>query len=401
MTRAHRRSSSPLLALALAQVLLVGPSLALAQPDPAAPATPAPAATAAPDAGGAQQQMTADNVINGQMTIDFKTRTNLDSSGDLKAGSPAMGAEDTYKFSFNVAETTDFNGEVRRRPKLYSSILGRNKQDAQLFYNIDLSVRNPRDPNQRRSVGKWVGTVPMDVQSGKYDLAGGQATGSPLRIDVSAVGRAAAFKDNFAGYLVGKAEKKEGLGSRVYNRVVGGKTVSVTVQKSDPMSFEGIQLAKGPAEIYPRATVNGRLDYDYETGNYYADNIKMRYTVDGRDVEDTITGTIKWVEDPDRASNGKGYYDFNLRFNEDRNKVASTEGNAFERMSDEDAFFAVDNTLPTLTGRIEYVDTFIPGGTTPSMSKVIYKLNANKLTKQQVVNFFKLWMIAIGPTNDE
>ena len=30
-----------------------------------------------------------------------------------------------------------------------------------------------------------------------------------------------------------------------------------------------------------------------------------------------------------------------------------------------------------------------------------YKLNANKLTKQQIVNFFKLWVVAIGPTNDD
>ena len=41
------------------------------------------------------------------------------------------------------------------------------------------------------------------------------------------------------------------------------------------------------------------------------------------------------------------------------------------------------------------------GGDVPASSKVTYKLNANKLTKQQVVNFFKLWLIAVGPTNDE
>ena len=70
-------------------------------------------------------------------------------------------------------------------------------------------------------------------------------------------------------------------------------------------------------------------------------------------------------------------------------------------MSDEDAFFAVDTSVPSLTGRIEYVDTFVGGGTLPSASQVTYHLNANKLTKQQAVNFFKLWLIAVGPTNDE
>ena len=37
----------------------------------------------------------------------------------------------------------------------------------------------------------------------------------------------------------------------------------------------------------------------------------------------------------------------------------------------------------------------------PTSSKVTYALKANKLSKQQVMNFFKLWLVAIGPTNDE
>jgi hypothetical protein len=345
--------------------------------------------------------MTKDDVIVGTMNIDFKTRTQLDTTGDLKQGSAAINVADSYKLDLIVADTTQFAGEIQRFPKLYSSVLGRNKQDARLYYNVSLSVLNPRDLKQKKTVGKWVGTVPVDPQTGAYDLAGGSDQQSALRVSVDAVGKAAAFQDTFGGKMMGKAEKKEGLGSSIYKRVVGNKTVEVKVTKSDPMSFNGVMLAKGPAEIYPKSTVNGKLDYDYETGNYYADNIKIRYTLDGKEVEDVITGTIKWVEDPDRATNGKGYYDFNLRFNEEKNKPATTEGNAFEAMSDEDAFFAVDNSIPSLTGKIEYVDTFISGDTVPASSKVTYKLNANKLTKQQVVNFFKLWLIAVGPTNDE
>ena len=37
----------------------------------------------------------------------------------------------------------------------------------------------------------------------------------------------------------------------------------------------------------------------------------------------------------------------------------------------------------------------------PTSSKVTYALDANKLTKQQIMNFFKLWLICVGPTNDE
>ncbi len=346
------------------------------------------------------EPMTEDNVIAGTMDITFETRTRLDTSGDLKEGSPAKGAKDKYTFALSVAKTTEFAGSVTRQPSLYTKTLQRRQQDAELFYSIDLAVLNPRDLKQKRVVGKWVGTVPIDPASGAYDLSGGGKLkdASPLRIDVNAVGKAPAFRDNFDGRLVGKAANKANLASYTYKRLVGDKTVEIVVKKSDPMRFENIVLAKGPAEIYPRTIVSGRLDYDYETGNYFADNIRFKYTIDGVDYTDVVTGTIKWIEDPERATNGKGYYDFNLRWNEEQNKG---EAAAFENVSGEDAFFAVDNSVPCLTGRITYVDTIPAGSELPTSSKVTYALNANKLSKQQVMNFFKLWMLAVGPTNDE
>lgn len=352
-------------------------------------------AQAKPEAGS------EDGVITGTMTIDFGTRTSQDRSGDLRRGSPAKGAKDKYTFDLVVGKTTQFAGEVQRQPNLYTSTLGRKAQEAELFYKVDLAVLNPKDLKQKRNVGRMVGTVPVDPATGAFELAGGAAKDSALRINVDAVGKASAFVDNFSGRLVGKAEKKESLASFTYKRLIGDKTVEVVVKKSDPMKFENIVMAKGPAEIYPRTVVNGRLDYDYETGNYFADNIRFKYSLDGQDFEDVVTGTIKWVEDPDRASNGKGFYDFNLRFNEEKNKTSSSEASAFEKMSAEDAFFAVDNSIPCLTGRVTYVDTIASGSDQPSASKVTYSLNANKLTKQQVMNFFKLWLLAIGPTNDE
>src|SRR6185503_1816958 len=119
--------------------------------------TPAPApAKPAPPAASADQQITENDVITGSMDIQFNTRTNLDTTGDLKAGSAALGAQDKYKFEFSVAKTTVFSGEITRQPKLYSSLVGRTKQENQLGFNIDLSVLNPRDPKQKKTVGKWV-----------------------------------------------------------------------------------------------------------------------------------------------------------------------------------------------------------------------------------------------------
>ncbi len=366
-------------------------SALLAQQTPAKPEAPA------------SGQITENDIINGVMDITFNTRTQKDSSGDLVEGSAAMGVKDIYKVNLTVAKTTQFTGEITRQPNLYTSMLQRKKQDAALSFNLDLSVLNPSDLKQKKSVGKWVGYVPIDPVSGAYRLGDGDSDGeSRLRIDILASGRAPAFKDFFYGRMVGKAEKKDGLASYTFKRLVGNKTVQVVVKKSDPMKFENVVLGKGPSENYPSTRVNGRLDYDYETGNWYTDGIRFGYTLNGQEIEDVVTGSIKWVEDPDRASNGKGYYEFNLRFNEEKNRSLGDEGAAFENLSDEEAFFFVDNSIPSLTGRISYVDTMGSGAdAAPSSSKVTYNLNANKLTKQQVMNFFKLWMIGVGPTNDE
>jgi hypothetical protein len=347
----------------------------------------------------AQDLITADDVIVGTMTIDFGTRKNLDTSGKLKEGSPALGAKDKYLVDIRVAVTTQYTGEITRQPNLFSKLIQKREQEAELRYSINLGVLNPQDLKQKRIVGKWVGTMPIDAATGAYLLEGGAAKDSPLRMSIDTVGRASGFEAKFRGRLVGKAEKKDGLASYTYKRLVGGRQVDFVVKRSDPMRFENLVLAKGPAEAYPDTTVNGRLDYDYETGNWITDGIKFRYTLDGKEVEDVVTGTIKWVEDADRRTNGKGYYDFNLRFNEEKSR-GSGESAAFEKLSAEDAFFAVDNSVPCLTGRVSYQDTYGTGDTVID-SKVTYNLNANKLTKQQIVNFFKLWLVAVGPTNDE
>ena len=352
---------------------------------------------------GQSEPITEDGVIAGTMDITFNTRTNLDTSGDLKEGSAAAGAKDIYKIDLRVAQTTRFFGEITRQPNLFTKTLGRKKQDAQLGFAVNLQVLNPKDLKQSRDVGKWVGTIPIDTASGAFDLAGGVAQQSPLRIAIDTVGKQSGFTENFSGRLVGKAEKKESLAAYTFKRVIGDKTVQVVVKKSDPMRFDNIRLAKGPSENYPPTSVNGRLDYDYETGNWYTDGIRFTYNVDGKDITDVVTGSIKWVEDPDRQANGKGYYDFNLRWNEEAAKGGGnkTEADAFAKMSDEDAFFAVDNSIPCMTGRISYVDTMSGGSDLPSSSKVTFALNANKLTKQQIMSFHKLWLVAVGPTNDE
>ena len=379
------RSRSPRAAWLAAAALFLAPTLAPALAAQEEPAT-----------------VTAEDAIAGTVEIAFETRTKLDNSGDLKPGSPALGAKDSYKLDLVVAETTQFTGQITRQPNLFTKTLARSKQSAALGFDVDISVRNPKDLKQKKTVGKWVGTVPIDTQTGAYDLGAGDKEGeSRLRIDVSAIGKQPAFKETFQGRLVGKAEKKDNLAAYSYKRLVGKKTVEIKVAKVDPMRFDNIELAKGPADSYPRTVVSGRLDYDYETGNWFTDGIRFRYNYDGAEHEDVVTGSIKWVEDPNRDTNGKGWYEFNLRFNEEANKSGTDESAAFESMSDEEAFFFVDDAVPALTGTITYVDTMMANSDLPSTSKVTYELDANRLTKQQIMNFFKLWMLCVGPTNDE
>lgn len=339
------------------------------------------------------EKISQPGAITGAVNINFATRTRLNDQGK-----PQAGAKDVYEVGLIVGKTTEFKGKVERQPLITSSLLGRVEQKGQLFYSLDLAVFNPVNMTQKKTVGKWVGTVPITAE-GVYELDG--AGDSKQRISVDAIGKAPAFTDNFGGRLYGKGKKSSGVMS--YVRQFQGKEVKLEVKNVDPMRFENVSLAMGPAQNYPKTMVSGNLDFDYETGNWLTNGIRFNYSVGGKEYNDVVTGSIKWVEDPNRASNGKGQYEFNLRWNEGAAKPVSTEADAFKGASDEEAFFTVDNSIPSLTGVVKFEDTMttIDGEPVPSASKITYQLDANELTKQQIMNFLKLWLVGIGPTNDE
>lgn len=339
------------------------------------------------------EKLTQPGAISGSVNIAFGSRSNL-----TEKGKPQKGAKDVYDVSLSVAKTTEFKGKIERQPLILSDILGRQEQPAQLVFAINLGVVNPANMTEKKTVGRWVGTVPISAD-GVYELEG--RSESRNRVAVDAIGRAPAFTENFGGKLYGKGKKPSGVMS--YVRKLQGKEIKIEVKNVDPMRFENVVLATGPAQSYPRTTVNGNLDYDYETGNWLTKGLRYHYSFNGKEVDDVVTGSIKWVEDENRASNGKGQYEFNLRWNEDKAKPATTEADAFAALSNEDAFFAVDKSIPSLVGVVKYEDAFtqVKGEQVPSASKVTYALDANQLTKQQIMNFLKLWLIATGPANDE
>jgi hypothetical protein len=331
--------------------------------------------------------------VKGTMKIDFKSRVQV-----TDAGVPQAEIVDTYLVDLTVADSLLFQGSIAYLPPIFSSVLGRETQASKLDYKLDLSIRNPSNLSEVKRVGRMVGGVPID-RNGVYDYGKGT-----LRIAVDAMGKASGFESQFSGQAAGKPPKvgsvleKAKKQALTLTRSVNGKTVKLVVTDYDKMALSSLLLGAGPVRTYPETTVNGELLYDYERGAWYCNGVTMSYQLDGKAVTDKLSGNIKWVESPDRKSNGEGEYQFDVRVNEP--EVKQGEAAVFAAPDDESAFFASDSTVPSLTGKAKYKDTI--RGETVAASTVAVDLVGNNLTKQQVVNLTKLlWFVSVVPMNSE
>jgi hypothetical protein len=351
----------------------------------------------APAAAAADANKAPADAIKGTVDMTFNTRT----QSGTEEGAPKKGVKDIYQVALTINGNRQLTGQISRQPRIKQMMI-RTIQQPQYDFNLNLVAMITG--SAPRTIGKWIGVMPVDEKSGAFvlDGAGDQQRAMRVTVDVGTP-----LNDQFGGRFYGKPDDKTKLTTESFKRMWNGKEVEYKYQ-ADPMRFDGLVLAEGPDKgRYTRCTVNGSLDYDRGTGNYFAKNLRMNYTYEGKDLVDNITGTIKWIEDPQRASNGKGKYEFNLRFNEDKNAKPIPE-DQMTTIKDEDAIFAVAKGVPSITGTIEYVDSFSgsvlkdpDGKPLPTMSKATYNLQATDLTKQQTMNFAKLWLIAVGPTNDE
>ncbi len=344
--------------------------------------------------------------IKGTMTIDFQTRVQTDETGNVPDGSPALGVADVYATNIEVGNSVVLKGEMRRVPWLPSRILGRTYQEGYLEYDLRCILRNPNDPNKTITLGGWIGAMSLDGE-GIYDLSTPPEGKGQLRIAVDPVGKIQGFVANFGGKIQGRAPEGAGLAgfvdrtakkvSKTYVRYAGGKAIEQKVEGADPMEFLKTELATGPITAYPTTVLSNSIDYDSEEGVWYVD-LKATYTAEGNTITDRYSGTIRWTEDPERAKNGKGFYELNVRLNEQ----PGSEADAFVESANataEDAFFAEDNSIPGFTGKISYVDTF--DDETVVASKVEYAVDANQASKIQIMNFAKVLMLMVGPFNDE
>jgi len=356
------------------------------QASPKSPSTasePSPLETAPP---AAAPHVQAKPAVQGTMLIAFGTRSDVDDEGK-----PRTGSEDRYTVHLQLGDgPLAVAGTIKRHPLLLSSILGRELQGAGLGFDLKfLSGGKP--------TAEMTGSVPID-EKGVYVLSGGKL------LMKTPNGRTAAF----SGRIVGKSDNTAaGLANKLYEyaRVIRGKRIKVQSKHIDPLEFKNVLLASGP-QSFPESTVNGRLDYDYDTGNWLTSGLRIAYSKDGQKAEDTVSGSIRWVEDAHRDTNGRGEYQFNLRFNEPQ----KDESAYFTDAADEELFFAVDESVPSLTGSVAYIDTYGPSADASEAadderpvlaSKVTYRLESRGLTETQVMNFLKLWLLVVGPVNDE
>ncbi|MCE9644109.1 hypothetical protein K8Q93_02635 [Candidatus Parcubacteria bacterium] len=341
-----------------------------------------------------------EKAISGTMSATFNTRTNKDRTGKLPAGSPAIGQQDIYQVNLQVAKSTFFDGTIKRQPWIPTATLGTTAQVGFLEYTLRTGVINPANPTQTRVLGSLIGGLSLDNE-GKYHLTKPPAGMGELRMAIESAGPVPGFVSKFGGEIEGRVPESAGAlgflakakakGEKHFALYVEGRPVKATIKNSDPVGFQNVKLASGPVAGYPEVILNGSMDFDPENSVWYLD-LQANYG----QKPDRFSGTIRWIDDPKRAQNGLGYYDLNVRVNEQ----AISEAEILKATAaSEDDFFKADSKVPGFSGKILYKDTF--QGKTVTGSAMTYEVDAHKVSKIQMMTLAKLLFLAVGPFNDE
>lgn len=381
-------------------------STATAQ-QPPAPSTPATPASPPANPG---LVVPANPKITGKREIRFSTRTDRD--GDA----PKAGVVDVYTDEMNVANVYSYQGQIQHLPTIFSSVLGRETQQAELKYDMIMNSHNPKNPAQKMAVGKMVGTVKINKE-GEYQYNSGN-----LRMMIDTKGKVQGFTSPFTGTAQGipptnaswLANRKADVAKakKTITKVTGGKTTELVLTKYDPMRFPQITMAAGPEAYLVVTNVTGDMIYDYDHSAWHFDNVVISYEVDdlntpGKKIpfRDVLTGNIRWVPNPQRLTNGEGQYEFDIRVNApDPGKSA---GAAFESAST-GSFWDTDPTIPCLTGTVKYKDTIRRNSTgdeediTVTSSSIAIDLTGNQLNVQQLSYLDRLLnQVCVVPMNSE
>lgn len=327
--------------------------------------------------------LTQDGYMTGSMVIDWNSRLPQNQENDA----PKPGVADVYKLDATIG-LTFYQGKIECLPYVFSRHLGRILQEGTCQYDVDIGVINPADTSQRLVVGKLVGNAPKD-REGRMNL-----DQTNLRIEVRAVGQAQAFSSKFTGVVASSPIKarttlREAIDTAVkqsatITRMIGEREVSVNLADVDPVKFQRVVLAAGPAANYPEATLEGQFIYSYETDNWFP-NLSYRY--DG--TQDSVSGGIRW----NQLSDTEGRYELNIIFNEGKGEVPQDETAFFGDVQGEDAFFMTSPSRSTIKGSIGFKDTYTGGTELPVQSNISYNIDIQRITAQQAQMFWKTLLL--------
>jgi hypothetical protein len=327
--------------------------------------------------------VTQEGYIKGTLAVNWDTRLSQNREGDY----PKAGVADTFTYDVTVGHTT-YKGNLECKPYIFSKHLGRVVQVGDCKYDINVGVINPANPSQSKTVGKIVGNYAID-QEGQVNLS--EAT---VRMEVQSIGQAQALTSKYTGIFSGKAPQAETTLKRLreeavkksatITRMVGQKSVSVTLGDVDPLKFQNTGLPAGPSANYPQATVNGELIYSYESDNWFP-----QFTLSYGDTKDSFGGGIKWVEE----SESVGRYSLNIILNEGQAGLADEAAAFNEDVQGEDAFFITDPAQSVMNGSIEFRDTAGGVDNLPRKTDISFNIGVQQVTAQQALAFWKLMLL--------
>lgn len=331
----------------------------------------------------ATAQTNVNMFIKGTMNIVFNTHQNPPNT---------KGIQDVYDINLNVGNSVLFHGKMTDRPQIIDGWISKAVvQPRSLKYDVDCDVMNPRNTTQvKKNISKLTGMVGINT-TGEYNYSGGN-------LMFSVLDKSAGSDSKFSGIAAGKplirpSNWMDTLQRQTVNitRSVNGKNMTVVLKKYDKMEFKSVVLAAGPISLYQNATVSGEALYDYDKNTWFFNDMTVQYSTQNNGGEniiksDRVTGTIRWVEDEHRKTNGKGEYQFDIRINE----PLASENSSFTSTtsSDESAFFQTDNSAPGLVGTMKYQDT-LKNDVTMS-SAVTIDLEGNNINKQQLMYLNKI-----------
>lgn len=337
--------------------------------------------------------------VTGSVVVDFGSRKEKGSGVDL------------YTLeNLTVADLMILNGTIQRAP------------EKSLTYSVKFDVFNPAQPGQ---IAREVAILRGDV---KINDKGAYLPGD-LRLDVV---KGATSASRFGGTLQGREvtrwwEVKEQFtraqdaAKKLYTRYVDGKPVTIEVKTSEPLDFQNVSLAAGPFSYLPDTTVSGKIDYDYELGNWLVDSagLKFSYASGDKSLNDKVTGSIRYSDvggTQDFYGKSITYtssYEYALRWNE---AVEGADQSFFEgtqEAAEVDSFFSSnDQTKPGLYGRVYFNDSEDgcrkvkdkegkEACVGPTRSEITYDLKAVGLTYAQLAAWMKLEQLTIGAFTDE